>query len=101
MFIVNLTCVSGDRIVNQCLVSFKFFILFYFINKFCLHVYLCTVCMLVSGMSEDNSVSSETGFTDGHEPTCCCCKLNLGPLQEQKNAFNHRAISSASSGQCV
>lgn len=43
---------------------------------------LCACCF--PGMSEDNSVSSETGVTDGHEPPCGCCKLNLGPLQEQK-----------------
>lgn len=48
-------------------------------------MYIYVLCAFwFPGMSEENSASSETGVIDGHEPPCGCCKLNLGPLQEQK-----------------
>lgn len=52
---------------------------------FCLHVYLCIMCVATEGRSGIGSPG--TAVTDVCEPTCVCWVTNPGPLEEHSVLF--------------
>ena len=61
---------------------------------FCLHVYLCTICMSGASKFRGSISSPGTRVMAGYRQLCACWELNPGPLQGT-SALNYQAISPA------
>lgn len=61
---------------------------------FCLHVYVCTMCMASAGRANEGVEYAVTEVTDSYEPLSAgCWELMNMVLCQSSSALNHRPVS--------